>query len=66
MDDLKEEGFWVWIGSKSPASYLNWRPGEPNSVGNDENCALIDGKSGQWVDVACHAFFHYICEMSAT
>ncbi|XP_060551516.1 perlucin-like protein [Ruditapes philippinarum] len=62
LNDIQEEGVWVWVESSSSASYLNWRPNEPNSVGNDENCVVIDKNSGQWLDVACHNFFHYICE----
>ncbi|XP_045216340.1 low affinity immunoglobulin epsilon Fc receptor-like isoform X2 [Mercenaria mercenaria] len=70
LTDLQEETVWVWNGSKRPLTttgYITWRPGEPNSVGSDENCVVMDThNSGQWVDVACHTSFHYICEKKDT
>ncbi|XP_060551487.1 perlucin-like protein [Ruditapes philippinarum] len=61
LNDIQEEGNWVWIGSKTQASYINWRPTEPNN-GVDENCVVIDGTVGQWNDTPCHLAFNYICE----
>jgi hypothetical protein len=61
LNDIQEEGNWVWIGSKTQASYINWRPTEPNN-GVDENCVVIDGTVGQWNDTPCHLAYNYICE----
>jgi hypothetical protein len=66
LNDLKEEGVWVWMGSKSPASYFNWRAGEPNNVGNNENCVVMDKGKEQWVDGPCHNVLPYICETNET
>lgn len=57
------EGSWIWPNDQS--SYVNWAPGEPNNVG-DEDCAIdryngIDG----WNDLNCNIANVFICERGA-
>jgi len=61
LSDLQEEGYWVWASEKNVAEYTNWRSGEPNNTGKDENCVSIYSNH-LWNDYACSKLFHYICE----
>ncbi|XP_052774130.1 low affinity immunoglobulin epsilon Fc receptor-like [Mya arenaria] len=61
LNDLQEEGSWLWQATGTAPEYTNWMPGEPNNTGNDENCALIY-KGGKWNDGHCTTVSRYICE----
>jgi hypothetical protein len=45
------EGNFNWL-SGEPKLYSNWRPGEPNNAGENENC-VVTRPDGFWNDVAC-------------
>ena len=48
--DEAAEGSWNWI-SGAPVTYTNWRPGEPNNVGDEDFAAINFGAAGGWNDV---------------
>jgi hypothetical protein len=60
INDFAQEGNWVWKNGQ-PVTYVNWAPGEPNNVG-DEDAALISGGSGQWVDLKIFHVDWYVTE----
>ena len=37
-DFVFQEGHWVWESSGVPFTYTNWRSGEPNNSGGNEDC----------------------------
>lgn len=50
----KTRGNWRWYHSDKPVGYTNWRVGEPNNGGGDENCAhMIWVFRWEWNDVSC-------------
>ena len=50
--DEAEEGVWVSTTTGEVLSYLNWRPGEPNNVG-EEDCIIFALQDGTWLDASC-------------
>ncbi|KAL4231021.1 hypothetical protein ACF0H5_011393 [Mactra antiquata] len=75
LNDVGEEGTWVWMNSKTPlgtTGFTDWFPGQPDNHGVDQNCAAFyinpahHAASWQWNDVACVTRNHYICEKSTT
>lgn len=49
LNDRAVEGSFVWTDG-TPLSYLNWSPGEPNNVGDEDAVELQ--QNGQWNDRA--------------
>ncbi|HUN82199.1 MAG TPA: C-type lectin domain-containing protein [Phycisphaerae bacterium] len=54
FNDISQEGTWVWSSGES-SSYVNWGPGEPNNLGNEDwgELFLRDYNAlhaGQWND----------------
>lgn len=45
-------GGWEWISGQT-STFINWRSGEPNNVGNNEHWANIEGNNlgGTWNDI---------------
>jgi|ERR1043166_5446535 hypothetical protein len=35
LNDIAQEGTWVWV-SGEPITFLNWGPGEPNNLGDED------------------------------
>jgi hypothetical protein len=63
FDDLDEEGQWIWENGTEVA-YVNWYSGEPNNLGDGENCGTInrfDPEVG-WNDQHCEEANPWICE----
>ncbi len=62
QSDQDTEGTFVWDGG-SPSTFTDWRAGEPNDFGGDEDCAAFaDDGAGQWVDRPCEELVPYVCE----
>ncbi|XP_049328653.1 C-type lectin domain family 17, member A-like [Astyanax mexicanus] len=63
LSDAETEGVWKWVdGSELITGF--WRPGEPNSNG-DEDCVITDIGSdpvNNWNDYPCNRQLVWICE----
>jgi len=44
LTDLFHEGTFMWEPSRTAPTYLNWRGGQPDNVGNREHFVHIDSK----------------------
>jgi hypothetical protein len=42
--------------------YENWAEGEPNGMGNGEDCTVIYKNDARWNDHFCNTFNGYICK----
>ncbi|XP_052787113.1 asialoglycoprotein receptor 2-like [Mya arenaria] len=62
LNDIAEEGVWVWGESHDKATYFNWGPGQPDNYNADENCVQL-APNGEWIDIPCHQLKNYICEL---
>ena len=56
------EGEFVSSTTNETLSYTNWRSGEPNNYGGNENCVLYRKNHGTWNDIACSTKLQAICE----
>ena len=65
LTDLSNEGTFVWDSDKSETEYTYWRAGEPNNLGNNEDCVFIghwnDLLGMTWCDMDCTYPFHGLC-----
>ncbi|KAL3836968.1 hypothetical protein ACJMK2_022370, partial [Sinanodonta woodiana] len=76
LTGFKSPGLWIganslnvrsgfqWIDGNGFA-FLNWAPGEPNNVNNNEHCGeMITGgpQRSKWNDINCETQRGYICE----
>lgn len=62
VTDERTEGLFVDMTGKR-VGYTNWNDGEPNNVGDGENCVVLLS-NGKWNDVTCSSSFLVICEFS--
>ncbi|XP_048062083.1 C-type mannose receptor 2-like isoform X2 [Megalobrama amblycephala] len=52
---------WQW-SDQSNYSFSYWKSGEPNNVGGNENCTVIEPSTqGQWIDISCNQQFPFVC-----
>ncbi|XP_023990133.1 LOW QUALITY PROTEIN: low affinity immunoglobulin epsilon Fc receptor [Physeter macrocephalus] len=56
LRDLDIEGEFIWMDN-NPLDYSHWQPGEPNDVGQGENCVMMQG-SGRWNDAFCGSYLN--------
>lgn len=65
-NDETSENHFVWTNGGSPSSvtYKNWYPGQPNNVGSNQDCLLMQYPDAgyQWGDVECTEKHPFICE----
>ena len=65
--DERNEGRFVWTDTGYPyaLNYTNWHMGQPNNVGNVQNCLLLQYSNVkyEWGDINCHDKHPFICEM---
>lgn len=64
LNDLGEQGRYVWPSGKV-ATYTNWLPGQPdNSMGQEHCVQLYDGKAvARWNDISCATELPYLCQI---
>lgn len=63
-DDVTE-GRWVWVSSGATFDFLDWNTGEPNNVGEGEDCLEFfkqTNHENSWNDNSCEKSFDFICE----
>ncbi|KAJ8298068.1 hypothetical protein KUTeg_024599 [Tegillarca granosa] len=65
-NDEASEGRWMWTGNGNPVplNYTDWHVGQPNNVGGDQDCLLIQYYDDhfKWGDVSCTETHPFICE----
>jgi hypothetical protein len=62
IDDRETEGKWLW-GNGAELAYNRWDVTQPNSHGENEDCAAANfGGGTRWHDVSCKSRFHFVCE----
>ena len=63
-NDITNEGTWVW-NDGTPWSYKNWKNGEPNDFGENEDCLDIGHHGNEWNDETCSKKYNAICKMQS-
>lgn len=69
LHDLNTEKTWEWIdGGPTNNVTTDWWPGEPNSMGREEDCGNIIGlkpDEGKVLinDAPCRWSYYYMCEI---
>ncbi|XP_048387692.2 collectin-11 isoform X4 [Stegostoma tigrinum] len=61
VNDLEEEGQFVFTDGSPLQTFNKWRTGEPNNAYDEEDCAEMVS-SGGWNDVTCHITMYFVCE----
>ncbi|TRY86242.1 hypothetical protein DNTS_026413, partial [Danionella cerebrum] len=61
INDLEQEGHFVYVERSAMSTFSRWREGEPNNAYDDEDCVEMVN-SGEWIDVACHLTMYFVCE----
>lgn len=65
--DERTEGQFVWADTGYPyrVNYTKWHIGQPNNVGNAQNCLLLQYSDVhyEWGDVNCDDKHPFICEI---
>ncbi|XP_048362422.1 mannose-binding protein C [Sphaerodactylus townsendi] len=61
VNDLQTEGLFVYENGKA-LGYTNWKKGEPNNYGGNEDCVVIIPENAQWNDFNCEQRGLIICE----
>ncbi|XP_064408108.1 C-type mannose receptor 2-like [Latimeria chalumnae] len=59
---------WHWSNG-DPAPFQNWNTGEPDNVGNDENCVgmwIRNPSAGKWKDSRCREETYFLCSQDTT
>lgn len=63
LNDRSVEGAYAWDGG-SDSPYANWRAGEPNDFGGNEDCAwYAETGGGAWNDKDCSAMAYFVCQV---
>ena len=62
INDIEAEGVYVAEPDGERVSVTNWRAGEPNNVGGNEDCVMVDGSTGQWNDGNCEHSLPAFCQ----
>uniref|UniRef100_G1SVR4 Collectin-11 n=2 Tax=Oryctolagus cuniculus TaxID=9986 RepID=G1SVR4_RABIT len=61
INDLEQEGAFVYSDRTPVQAFSKWRGGEPNNAYDEEDCVEMVA-SGGWNDVACHITMYFLCE----
>lgn len=61
LNDLFQEGVWVWDGTLLPPRYTNWADGQPDNSGA-EDCGELLFSGVQWNDSDCGVSQPFVCE----
>ncbi|XP_077997842.1 macrophage mannose receptor 1-like [Glandiceps talaboti] len=61
LDDITVEGEMKWADN-SLMTYSDWRSGEPNNSGGNEDCGHLRRGDGKWNDMSCSENNGFICE----
>ena len=61
VNDIANEGTFVYDSSGETVVYENWNHGEPNDAGG-EDCTKVN--NGKWNDMPCEWALPFVCEKS--
>jgi len=55
LNDIENEGKFVWAEGHEEMNFSNWIPGQPNNSGGEEDCVHMAGSLdyGKWNDAPC-------------
>ena len=65
LQDIDNEGQFVYHSTRENASFLNWNSNQPNG-GTGQNCAILgytDSHKGKWFDEPCTIKLPFLCEI---
>uniref|UniRef100_A0AAY4AAK8 Macrophage mannose receptor 1 n=1 Tax=Denticeps clupeoides TaxID=299321 RepID=A0AAY4AAK8_9TELE len=66
LNDQNTQNLFEW-SDRSYVTFTKWQPGEPSHATNlQEDCVLMEGKGGKWMDYMCESQFGYICKKKAS
>ena len=61
FSDSASEGSFVWSTPQEDEwKFTNWKTGEPNDYGREEDCATLK-KDGYWNDIPCWMTRAFVC-----
>ena len=61
LNDIAQEGRFVWDSTGQPAVYTNWGRASPSNS-NNENCVMVTHNIGLWIDGQCTGLEYFVCE----
>ncbi|KAK7097639.1 low affinity immunoglobulin epsilon Fc receptor-like [Littorina saxatilis] len=65
LEDILEEGVFLWVSSKEPPEQTFWSPNGPDDRYSGEDCAAMTSTGG-WFDGMCENTHRtFVCEMPA-
>ena len=65
LHDQRKEGSFEWVDGSALGTYNNWRPGEPNDRGGNQDCVLylvFFLHEDKWNDFPCDIYAGFICQ----
>ena len=62
INDISEEGVFVYESNDEPITWTNWASGEPNNAGGHGQGDCVRLKEGKWYDLGCDSIRPYVCE----
>ncbi|XP_028919314.1 collectin-10 [Ornithorhynchus anatinus] len=63
INDLEQEGRYVFTDDTPLGDYSRWREGEPDDPSGREDCVEMLS-SGHWNDTECHRTMYFVCEFA--
>ena len=63
LNDIANEGSFVYNSDQSSISWANWRDSQPNNVGGGQDCVAANRNgNGKWDDDKCDDLKSFVCE----
>ena len=62
INDISEEGKFVYESNGEQITWTNWGPGEPNNAPPKRAGDCVRLKEGKWWDQGCEKFHPFVCE----
>ena len=60
--DIVSDGTWVWEDGEDWGGFMSWLFGEPNNLGDNEDCLVMGYSTGNWNDLTCTAARAHVCK----
>ncbi|XP_022102629.1 CD209 antigen-like [Acanthaster planci] len=64
-NDLHTDGVWTCQEGSIEVEYRDWNQGEPNNLGQEEDCGSVWGNTKKWNDTPCSLDYSVICTRPA-